>query len=61
MALFRIYEGKKYKYEGSERRKVEANKLAAKLRKRGKLVRIAKTGKGINTLYTLYSRLSGNW
>jgi len=56
MALFRIYDGKKYKYQGSESRKFEAKRHAAYFRKQGKLVRIARTGKGINTLYTLYVR-----
>ena len=56
MALIRKFNGKQYRYRGSSRRKVGIKADASKVRERGKLARVVKTGKGPNTLYTLYVR-----
>ena len=56
MALTRKFDGKIYRYAGSDRRKFEIKEQAGKMKKQGKLVRIVKTGKGLDTLYTLYVR-----
>ena len=56
MAVTRRFNGKIYRYAGSDKREFEIKEQAGKLRKRGKSVRIAKTGKGLDTLYTLYVR-----
>ena len=56
MAVVRKFDGKSYRYSGCGRHKLKIQELASRLRKQGKLVRIARTGKGLNTVYTLYVR-----
>ena len=56
MAVTRKFGGKVYKYRGSDVRLFEIREQANKLRKQGLLVRVVKTGKGKNRLYTLYVR-----
>ena len=56
MAVMRKFSGKVYKYRGSDTRLFEIREQAAKLRKQGLKVRIVRTGKGLNRLYTMYVR-----
>lgn len=56
MAITRKFNGKVYSYRGSDVRKAALKESARFHRKHGYSARVVKTGKGRNTLYTLYIR-----